>query len=144
MYTSPLHQGYLDALYGKDQDPEQTCSEYEEGYIVGLCDRDELAAGTQPPKFLGCYREDDLPIKRGQEVIIPKGTMVKVVGKPAKPAGRTYKITVAHVNSGNTFYVKGSAFRKEYIRPTSPKVVWPGTGGYWAEADLNDILKANP
>jgi hypothetical protein len=142
MFTSPLHQGYMDALYGKDQDPEQTCPEYEEGYTVGLYDRDEMVAGTRPPKFLGCYREEDLPIKRGQEVTVLKGTIVKVVGKPAKPAGKTYKIKVNHVNSGSTLYVQGSAFRREYVRPTSPKVVWPGAGGYWAEADLNDFLEA--
>ena len=143
MYISPLHQGYMDALYGKDQDPEHNSSEYEEGFIVGLYDRDEIPVGKRPPRFLGYYQEEDLPIKRGQEVIIPKGTMVKVVGKPAKPAGRTYKVTVNHVNSGSTFYAQGSAFRNEYVRPTPPKVIWPGTGGYWAEADLNDLLEAN-
>jgi len=143
MYTSPIHQGYMDAFYGKDQDPEQTSPEYEEGYLVGLYDRDELKVGTRPPQFLGYYREEDLPIKKGQTIVIPKGTIVKVVGKDPKPAGRTYSITVDHVNAGSTFYTQGSAFRKDYVRPTSPKVVWPGAGGYWAEADLNDILKAN-
>lgn len=143
MYKSPLHTGYMDALYGKDQDPEQTNPEYEEGYIVGLYDRDALVSGTRPPRFLGFYREEELPIKKGQVVVIPKGTVIKVVGKEPKPAGRTYSVTVSHVNAGSTFYAQGSAFRKEYVRPTAPKVVWPGTGGYWAEADLNDILEAN-
>jgi hypothetical protein len=141
MFKNQLHQGYMDAFYGKD--PEQTNPEYEEGYLVGLYDRDSLAAGTEPPKFLGHYAEENLPIRRGQAVVIPKGTIVKVVGKDPKPAGRTYSIKVDHVNSGGILYVQGSAFRREYVRPTSPKVVWPGTGGYWAEADLNDLIKAN-
>ena len=75
----------------------------------GLCDRDELKVGTRLPQFLGYYREEDLPIKKGQTVVIPKG----------------------------------GGFRKDYVRLTSPKVVWAGAGGYWAKADLNDILKVN-
>lgn len=25
-------------------------------------------------------------------------------------------------------------------RPTPPRLLWAGTGGYWSEADLNEVL----
>jgi hypothetical protein len=29
------------------------------------------------------------------------------------------------------------------IHPSNATVCWPGTGGYWCEADINDLLAAN-
>ena len=142
-YVTRLNQGYMDGLYNREINPElsnRPGSEYDEGYLVGSSDREAMqAAGTNPPKLLGFYEESDLPIKKGQEVIIKKGTVVKVIGREPKPAGRTYKIKVNHVGCGNTFYI-GHNFNKEYIRPTPPVVVWAGPGGLWASADMNDFL----
>jgi hypothetical protein len=40
----------------------------------------------------------------------------------------------------------GESFTKAYnlsFPISNPKVVWAGTGGYWCEAEVNDILEAN-
>lgn len=46
-----------------------------------------------------------------------------------------------------TDHDKRRAMHEEYFKmsiPTAnPSVCWAGTGGYWCEADINDILEAN-
>ena len=32
---------------------------------------------------------------------------------------------------------------RRMVHLENPKVCWPGTGGYWCEADINDLLEAN-
>lgn len=49
-------------------------------------------------------------------------------------AGKTYKVKVNHLLHGAQWEDKG----KIYIYNT--KVVWVGSGGYWQEADINDVL----
>jgi hypothetical protein len=72
-----------------------------------------------------------IPFKRGDKVRIPKGTLVKTCTKGVRITGRTYTITVDHVLHG-----------AEYDDTVhNPVVVWPGTGGYWSEADINDVEK---
>lgn len=88
-------------------------------------------------KFNGFHDTFDLPIKRGQIITIKKGTMVKTVGKEAKPAGRTYRVAVNHLLPGVTERING-----EQVHKSNPKVVWAGAGGYWSEADINDIPEA--
>jgi len=39
---------------------------------------------------------------------------------------------------------KWKALREYKIHTRNPKIVWPGTGGYWCEVDINDLLEANP
>ncbi len=94
-------------------------------------------------KFHGYHPKHELPIQRGDLVRIPKGTMVSRLGTGAnigvKPAGRSYTVRVAHI-------LQGAEYDDGPDGPTviNPKVVWAGTGGYWAEVDINDILEANP
>lgn len=83
-------------------------------------------------RFEGYYEKHELPLKPGQMVTIKKGTVIKTVGKDPKPAGRTYKIEIHHILCGMT----------DGEKKTPPKVVWPGPGGYWSEADINDIPEA--
>lgn len=93
-------------------------------------------------KFEGYHDPKDLPVKAGDRVRIRKGTTVKVIGRPAKPAGRTYTITVHHVLCGCTFTsigARGSEPSGKHL--SNPSVRWAGPGGYWAEADINDVEK---
>jgi len=92
-------------------------------------------------RYTGYCPEHRLPIKRGQTVTIKKGTMVKTVGKPEKAAGRTYKIKVHHLMCGSVEY---TSHHGELVHAVNPKVCWPGPGGYWSEADINDIPEAAP
>lgn len=132
-----IHLGYMRGLRGEDPE-EGYHGEYELGWLAGAEDR---AAGKSDAAYLGFREDRDLPIKPGDTVTIPKGVVVKTIGKPPKPAGRTYKVRVDHILSGSNAYLEGNAFRREIVRPTSPKVRWAGTGGYWSEADINDVRK---
>ncbi len=85
--------------------------------------------------YIGFHKAETLPIKNGQVVTIPKGTPVKQVGKPIRPAGRTYKVTVDHLLCGFVDEQRG------IVR--NPMVRWAGSGGYWCEADINLIPEAN-
>jgi hypothetical protein len=85
------------------------------------------------PKFEGYIPDHELPIKRGDTVTIPKGTLVKNVRTGVTIAGRTYKVKVDHFISGMTH---------DQVK-IPPKVCWAGSGGYWSEVDINDIPEAN-
>lgn len=138
-YTNAITVGYVTGLAGEDPDPQlENYSEYADGWLMGCADRE---AGKKLPKYLGFSRDADLPVKQGQEVTILKGTVVRCNGV-TKQAGRTYKVKIHHILSGTNIYVEGNAFRRELHPMTSPTICWAGTGGYWAEADLNDIPEA--
>jgi len=83
-------------------------------------------------EYIGVCHKDELPFRRDDTVIIPKGTLVRHRGQ-VKPAGRTYKVKVTHCLSG---WIDG-------LTVHNPKVCWAGSGGYWSEVELNDILEAN-
>jgi hypothetical protein len=137
------HEGYMDGLRGLDPNPELSAwadSEYNEGWLVGSEDR---KAGVVVPKYLGYYNWSELPVKPGMEVTIRKGTMVKTVGREPRPAGKTYKVTVSHLNSGSVAYKIQNFHHSEFVRPTSPTVVWAGPGGYWSEVSISDIPEAS-
>jgi hypothetical protein len=87
------------------------------------------------------YVEDknSYPFKKGDIVIIPKGTYIKTTGgRPDGPAGKTYKVKIDHFISG--CYYEDSSYG---YRIDNPIVRWAGTGGYWHDVDINDILEAN-
>lgn len=44
---------------------------------------------------------------------------------------------------GEDRHERAMALHKARIPTQNPKVVWPGSGGYWNEVDINDILEAN-
>lgn len=74
-----------------------------------------------------------LPIKKGDTVLIRKGTPVKTVGREPRFAGRTYRVRVHHTLCGVN-HADGKPAQ-------NPKVVWAGPGGYWTQADINDVQK---
>jgi len=84
--------------------------------------------------FEGFHDKRTLPIKPGQMVTIKKGVMVRTVGREPKPAGKTYRVKVAHLLSG--------AFRPGDSECQNPSVCWAGPGGYWSEVDINDVPEA--
>jgi hypothetical protein len=139
-YSNALTLGYLAGLRGEDPDPEMSrlSERYDDGWLLGAADREQ---GATPKKFMGYCDKNVLPVKQGDTVTIKKGTLVRCNGV-TKPAGRTYKVRVNHVQSGRNLYIEGNAFRREITPIMNPTVVWPGSGGYWAEADINDIPEA--
>ena len=96
-----------------------------------------------PKKYIGYVPKHLLPLRRGDIVKIPKGTMVENHRTGVKPAGRTYTVTVSHILSGaeyNDRAMEGPYYDGPQI--VNPKIVWAGSGGYWSECDINDIREA--
>jgi hypothetical protein len=109
-------------------------------------------------KYLGYCKDQVHPFQKGEEIIIPKGTIVKSMN-PSKreyTLKRNQKIKIAHLRSGMDcpeYHYKRYYSEKQY--PTkevngekryciaNPGVSWAGGGGYWCEVDVNDLLKAN-
>jgi len=95
-------------------------------------------------KIVGFHAPADLPFKAGDKVRIKKGTVLKSM-HPQKDnpyeAGRSYTIEVHHVLPGSDKSIfdpdEPEGFRHEPYR--NPSVRWPGSGGYWVEADINDV-----
>jgi|WetSurMetagenome_2_1015567.scaffolds.fasta_scaffold278089_2 hypothetical protein len=131
--VSLTHKGYMAGLNGEDPDEmDSRCEEYELGWLAGAEDREK---GFHAPKFFGPC---ELPISRGSEVVIPKG--VKVIrGRVVSETKRAYKVRLHDVYNGVPAYVDWGCHRV-VVRPTAAKVLWAGTGSYWAEALLGDIL----
>jgi hypothetical protein len=112
------------------------CTEAEAKERVHAEARD-LGLLGEKRKFEG-YCEN-LPIKKGMEVTILKGTMVYSTGHDPKPAGRTYKVKVHHTICGSNQYL---GYHNEVIPPRNPRVCWAGSGNYWTEVDINDVPEA--
>ena len=98
-----------------------------------------LIAKESVKPYMGACRDQELPIKRGMMVTIKKGTIVKTVGRAPKPAGKTYKIKVHSLGGGSNQY---RGYHGDIMPAQNPTVVWAGPGGYWSEADINDIPEA--
>jgi hypothetical protein len=79
-------------------------------------------------EYTGYVPKEQLPIKPGDKVHIPKGAIVQSTNprRVKEPSKRSQVITVHHILSG---------YRDEY----PPKVCWAGSGGYWSEVSINDV-----
>lgn len=89
---------------------------------------------------------EKLPIMSGDKVTITKGTIIRKNGAN-KPAGKTFTVTVHHVLNGWKPDASDIAYAERHGNTSTgwnPKVVWAGSGGYWCEADMNDIPEAQP
>lgn len=125
-------------------------------------------------RFEGYHDDHQLPFKRGQKVVIPAGVTVRSMGsRGTYVTKRAQTVAIHHflpgqsisnhlaLNDKDYYYplkAKGfdfSALEKlreenhlEYyegrVATQNPTVVWAGTGGYWCDVDINDILDANP
>lgn len=103
-------------------------------------------------KFIGYHDDHELPLKKGQQVTIKKGTTIRSMhpdpAKKVKVAGKTYKIYVDHLLPGRSeteWQEDPETGKHEQVRKPleNPSVRWPGEGGYWCEVDINDIPEAN-
>lgn len=141
-YSDALTIGYLIALRGYDAPANMEGineAEYAKGFELGAWDRKALAAaGGEPPTFIGYVPEGVMPLKMGQTITIPKGTVVHHRGTSER-SKRDRKIKIHHFISGSNFHLNHAG---ELQKATTPKVCWPGSGGYWSEVDLNDIPEA--
>lgn len=91
--------------------------------------------------IIGNAPKDLLPIKPGDTVIIPKGTLLRSTrpGESKFTARRTYRVQVKDIYSGYDARHDAYALRKHHTLLRNPEVVWAGTGGYWTYADVNDV-----
>lgn len=155
-------------------------------------DRDELAkmlveevlAMKEPEtlKYKGFHQDEQLPFKKGQEIVIPKGTPVHSMKRGHFITTRKQTVTINHFGCGQSFHIghfrdgerhAGSHYNRNdipkleglygtadlellvhhpdavvkgrdiFIPTQNPSVIWPGTGGYWCEVDINLLLEAN-
>lgn len=145
---------------------------------------DDLLARNEPAtwKFKGCHKDGELPFKRGQEIVVPKGTPVHSMKRGHYVTTRAQTITINHFGCGQSFHIghlikgqrhAGSHYNRSdipkleglygtadldvlihhpdavvkgrdiFLPTQNPSVIWPGTGGYWCEVDINFLLEAN-
>lgn len=78
---------------------------------------------------------DDVPFKKGMMVIIPKGTTIKTMHPSRDFFVTKHKMMVKihHVLNWLPVYHKGK----------EPVICWSGSGGYWNEAAVSDLLQVN-
>lgn len=101
-----------------------------------------LADGfVESSRLVGYHDDCEMPYKKGDAVIIPKGALIKTCLHGTRRAGKTYKIKVHHTCCGSNAY--RGYHRGDVTPPENPKVVWPGPGGYWSEVDVNEVLRGN-
>lgn len=71
-------------------------------------------------------------------VRIPKDTVLTgTFAGGEKFAGRTYEVDVMFADKG---YVPNNPWDVEHAVGRAGSVTWPGAGGYWHEADVEDIV----
>lgn len=134
-------------------------------------------------RYLGFHEERALPIKRGDEIIVPKGVSVRSMGsRGTYVTKRSQKVRIHHTLPGQSIPVVAVEKHKRILYPlgdtvfehydalivqyahasdpevrsalhtemrfldvpvSNPSIVWAGTGGYWCDVDINDVLAAN-
>ena len=85
--------------------------------------------------------EQSLSIQPGDRVRIPKGTLIHTVGKDPKPAGKTYTVIV-HRTYPAVEYTERVLGDVVTVRKPA-MVVWAGPGGYWSQADIDQVQKVS-
>jgi len=97
-------------------------------------------------RFEGFHEESTLPVRRGDLITIKKGTTIHTtmprIEDRTRIAGRTYKVRIDHILNGITITEFACSSGETPGHKRAPSVRWPGTGGYWFEADINDIPEA--
>jgi len=128
---SYAHYGYLDGIQGRDPNPRlEGVPEYDEGWLRGEADRDN-------PERLSVL--DEVVIKKGDTVLIPKGTLRHSMKDGNRPLGRTTKVTLHDVYPMIPAYIDHRT--NDFTYPEAPKVTWAGAGGYWCRADVRAVTK---
>jgi hypothetical protein len=98
---------------------------------------------TVLPSFYGYHEEHTLPFKQRQKVIIPRGVKIYSFNPRHRGAfyhcGKTYIITIHHLMPGRSELQDDN---KTWVHYENQKVCWPGTGYYWCETEINNVLPA--
>ena len=86
----------------------------------------------------------NLTFKKGDYVVIKKGTTIRTIGQEPKQVGRTYKVRVDHTLScivESTMRQREGSNEPYFIHTvkSEPRVCWPGSGGYWTEANMHNV-----
>lgn len=109
-------------------------------------------------KFIGYTADVELPFKRGDTVVIPKGTIVysRFPTTKAEPTKRKQTVKIHHIMPGQNVpeadylrdykYIVDNAplitdnYGRKVYATYNPRIVWAGAGGYWKEVDVNDLI----
>ena len=124
-------------------------------------------------RYEGYHETSVLPVKRGQKVVIPAGVTVRSSGsRGTYVTKRVQTITVGPIMNGQSVPAHYALNDRRYRKPLEdkgydfaplealrdantkdfyqtmipilpPTISWVGSGGYWCEVNLNDILDAN-
>lgn len=87
--------------------------------------------------YVGHQKKEELPFKRGETVLIPKGAPYKTTypGKDGiQYTKKAYKVKVHFANNGCEY----TNYGEKVVH--NPSVTWAGSGGYWCEMDINYII----
>ena len=124
-------------------------------------------------RYEGFHETRALPFKRGQKIVIPAGVTVKTTGpRKTYVTKRAQTITVGPIMNGTSIPISWALGDRHYREPleakgfdfaplealraanspeyyhgsvaiSAPQITWVGSGGYWCDVDINDILEAN-
>lgn len=120
-------------------------------------------------KYIGYRNQTELPFKKGDTVFIPAGITVKSMNPSVSSyvTKRKQIVKIHHILCGmevndahyQRYHEKDSHIcsYEKFIESSdggkysvgiwhvinNPQIVWAGSGGYWNEVDINDILVAN-
>lgn len=131
-HSSYAHMGYLDGIYGRDPNPRlEFATDYETGWLHGVEDQgnEEMLAILAP-----------VELKRGDTVVVPKGTPLQATGGKSRKAGKTYTVKLHDVYPLNHAHY---GFEGKFVRPKPATVLWAGTGGYWTSTEVRNVQKAS-
>jgi len=95
-----------------------------------------LRPGQPTSRFLGFMADEDLPIKPGDEVVVPAGL---VVYQPTAPASSDRKRFTRRIQRVQVNHVLNGSNELNGQRLTDPKIVWAGADGYWCEVYFKDL-----
>lgn len=144
-HAEALTIGYLSAFRGYDKPAEMAATnseDFERGWALGEQARKEQATKEGPaPTFLGYYPDVEIPLTKGQVITLPAGSRVTYKGV-TKVSTKARKVRVDHIISGSNYHIRKNHDREEVQPITAPKVRWAGSGGYWAEVDINQVPEA--
>ncbi len=89
-------------------------------------------------KYIGYCDPETLPIKKGDRIRIKIGVKLHSFKRGHYEAKRQYYVTVDHVLPGTAEH---EGYNGEIVPAKNPEVRWPGDGGYWTSADINEVEK---
>lgn len=110
-----------------------------ERHIIRMAIGFMKAKGITEAPAIGPFLAEGVTVpQKGQQVVIPKGVMVKTTNsnKGSFLSGRKSTITVDHVLGTGGFYLDS-----DVIIETPIELVWAGAGGYWHSVKLRDLIQ---